>query len=151
MTAELPDRDLQLIDRYLDGDLQGDALDALRARLVAEPRLRTGLQQRSELQRAVRASAETSFAPRAGFADRVLAASRRLPEPEVADGADLVRLCKSILLVAAAVFAAALLWQGAMSWGRGPESLQAAPDEAQRIVDDLDAKIRERDTGSGRK
>ena len=58
---------------------------------------------------------------------------------------------KSILLVAAAVFAAALLWQGAMSWGRGPESLQAAPDEAQRIVDDLDAKIRERDTGSGRK
>lgn len=151
MSAELPDRDLQLIDRYLDGALPDDAVAALRARLVAEPRLRSGLQQRTELRRAVRAGSEVSFAPRAGFADRVLAASRRLPEPEVADGADLVRLCKRILLVAAAMFAAALLWQGAMSLGRSPESLQAAPDEAQRIVDDLDAKIRERDAGSGRK
>jgi hypothetical protein len=38
MTAPLADRDLQLLDRYVDGALEGPALDALRAggRKVAE-------------------------------------------------------------------------------------------------------------------
>jgi hypothetical protein len=60
----------------------------------------------------------------------------------------MVRLCKRILLVAAAVFAAAMLWQGAVTFSGGSSSLQAAPDEAQRIVDDLDARIRERATNA---
>jgi anti-sigma factor RsiW len=148
MTAPLADRDLQLLDRYVDGALEGPALDALRARLAAEPALRAGLQQRNELRRTVRASADVAFSPRAGFADRVLAASRRLPEPEQEAGVEMVRLCKRILWVAAAVFAAAMLWQGAMTFSGGSSSLQAAPDEAQRIVDDLDARIRERATNA---
>jgi anti-sigma factor RsiW len=148
MTAPLADRDLQLLDRYVDGALEGPALDALRARLASEPALRAGLQHRNELRRTVRASAEVAFSPRAGFADRVLAASRRLPEPEQEAGVEMVRLCKRILLVAAAVFAAAMLWQGAMTFSGGSSSLQAAPDEAQRIVDDLDARIRERATNA---
>jgi hypothetical protein len=40
MTAPLADRDLQLLDRYVDGALEGPALDALRTRLAAEPALR---------------------------------------------------------------------------------------------------------------
>jgi hypothetical protein len=35
-----------------------------------------------------------------------------------------------------------------MTFSGGSSSLQAAPDEAQRIVDDLDARIRERATNA---
>lgn len=151
MTSPLPDKDLVLLDRYLDEALEGPALEALLQRLAAEPALRSGLQQRMGLRRATKAAAAVQFSPRAGFADRVVAASRRLPEsgPEVGD--EIVMLCKRILLIAAAVFFAALLWHGAMTWGGGAESLQAAPDEAQKIVDDLDAKIRARAAGPEKK
>ncbi len=151
MISQLPDKDLLLLDRYLDEELAGVVLDALRQRLAAEPALRAGLQQRMDLRRATEAAAAVHFTPRAGFADRVVLASRRLPEPGLEVGDDVVKLCKRILLIAAAVFVAALLWHGATTWNAGAASLQAAPDEAQRIVDDLDAKIRERAAGSEKK
>lgn len=151
MTSPLPDQDLRLLDRYLDDALEGPALDALRQRLAAEPALRAGLQQRADLRRATKAAASAQFTPRIGFAGRVVAASRRLPEPGREVGDEIVNLCKRILLIAAAVFAAALLWHGATTWNGGADSLQAAPDEAQRIVDDLDARIRARATGPEKK
>jgi hypothetical protein len=151
MSSPLSDQDLRLLDRYLDEALEGPALDSIRQRFAAEPALRAGLQQRMELRRATKAAAATQFAPRAGFADRVVAASRRLPEPAPEVGEELVKLCKRILLVAAAVFAAALLWHGATTWIGDAESLQAAPDEAKQIVDDLDAKIRARAGGAQKK
>lgn len=151
MSSPLSDQDLRLLDRYLDEALEGSALDSLRQRLAAEPALRAGLQQRMDLRRATKAAASLQFSPRAGFADRVVASSRRLPEsgPEVGD--EIVKLCKRILWIAAAVFAAALFWHGATTWNGGAESLQAAPDEAQQIVDELDAKIRARAAGSEKK
>lgn len=151
MTSPLPDKDLVLLDRYLDEALDGPALDALRERLAAEPALRAGLQERVSLRRATKAAAAVQFSPRAGFAGRVVAASRRLPEPGPEVGDEIVTLCKRILLIAAAVFFAALLWHGATTWNGGADSLQAAPDEAQKIVDDLDAKIRARAAGPEKK
>lgn len=151
MSSPLSDQDLRLLDRYLDEAIEGPALDSIRRRLAAEPALRSGLQQRMDLRRATTAAAALQFSPRAGFAERVVAASRRLPEPGPEVGDEIVRLCKRILWIAAAVFVAALLWHGATTWNGGAESLQAAPDEAQQIVDELDAKIRARAAGSDKK
>lgn len=154
MTKSLSNPDLMLLDRFLDGELAPEARAALQQRLLAEPALRDGLAERTQLRTAFRAEADAGpgFRPRAGFADRVLQASRRLPVETGTDGeASIVRLCRRILLVAAAVFAAAMLWQSGLFGTGGEGSLQAAPDEAQRIVDDLDARIRDRAETGARK
>lgn len=154
MSALLKDQDLMLLDRYLDGELSPEQRAICAARLAAEPALRAGLEERTQLRRAFRADGGGGgrFVPRPGFADRVLAATHRLPVEVAADSAsNVVKLCQRILLVAAAVFAAAMLWQSGMFTDGGDSSLQAAPDEVQQIVDDLDAKIRERAAAAGRK
>jgi anti-sigma factor RsiW len=152
MTPQLSDQDLMLLDRYLDGELSPAQATSCNARLAAEPALRAGLQARADLRRPFRVGVGDGFVPRPGFAGRVLASARRLPVDaggEAAAGA--VHLCKRILLIAAAVFAAAMLWQSGVFTGGADPSLQAAPDEAQRIVDDLDARVRERAAGAARK
>lgn len=145
MSTSPTTQDLILLDRFLDGELSDEQRAALQQRLLAEPALRSGLEERTRLRSAFAADAGPGFRPRSGFADRVLAASRRLPVESSGEGeAAVVQFCRRILLVAAAVFAAAMLWQSGMFGSGGEGSLQAAPDEAQRIVDELDARIRDR-------
>lgn len=154
MTKTLSDQDLILLDRFLDGELAPEARAALQQRLLAEPSLRDGLSERTQLRAGFRADLDSGpgFRPRPGFADRVLQASHRLPVETGTDGeVSIVRFCRRILLVAAAVFAAAMLWQSGLFGTGGEGSLQAAPDEAQRIVDDLDARIRDRAEAGARK
>lgn len=140
----VPARDLLLLDRFLDGALSADELAVCRRRLEAEPALRQALQQRTRLRAGFDAGREQVFAPRAGFAEGVVAAARRLPVAgdEVAAVGAAVRTCRRMLLVAAAVAAAAVLWQSGLFRDRGDGTLRAAPDEASRILDALDAEVR---------
>src|SRR5262245_40150016 len=138
MNPVIPDRDERLLDRFLDGVLQGAELAACRARLEQEPSLRAALQARQRLRAGFRAGREQSFAPPAGFAANVLADARHLPEIDRTDGADMMRICRRLLLVAAALFAASLIWHSGLLRRSDDGSLQAAPGEVQRIIDDLD-------------
>jgi anti-sigma factor RsiW len=138
MNPVIPDRDERLLDRFLDGVLHGAELAACRARLEQEPALRAALQARQRLRAGFRAGREHAFAPPAGFAANVLAEARRLPEIDRTDGADMMRICRRLLLVAAALFAASLIWHSGLLRRSDDGSLQAAPGEVQRIIDDLD-------------
>lgn len=131
--------DVRLIDRFLDGALQGDELVQCRRRCESEPELRVLLQQRQKLRAGFAAGRGLAFTPPAGFASRVLVESRRLP---VAGDGEVAALCRRILLVAAAVVAAALLWQSGWFGLRHGGVLEAAPDEMRQAIDDLDARIR---------
>jgi hypothetical protein len=148
---DLANHDLQMLDRFLDGAMSADEQAACRRRLEAEPELRAGLQLRKGLRRGFAAGRAAAFAPRPGFAEGVVAAARRLPAARADESvAATVRICRRLLLVAAALVAAALLWQSGLFRERGDGTLQAAPAEAQRIIDALDAKIHAR-TVDGRK
>ncbi len=149
MSASVSDQDLMLLDRYLDGELADEARAACKERLAREPLLQRALGERMRL-RAAFQPAPATFAARPGFADRIASAARRQPSPD-ASAPQVVRLCKRLLLCAAAVVAAALLWQSGLLSAAGPGSLQAAPDAAQKIIDDLDARIRERAAEGDRK
>jgi len=144
MTRAPSNQDLLLLDRFLDGAMSEAEMADCRSRLEAEPRLRAALQDRQRLRRGFAAGRDAVVTPRPGFAASVVAATRRLP---VGTGDEqtgvVVRFCRRALLAAAALVAAALLWQSGVFHDRGDGTLQAAPDEAQRIIDALDARIRE--------
>lgn len=141
MSADLSRQDLLLVDRFLDGELAGEALAAARLRLEREPLLREALQQRRQMRVGFAAGREAVFAAPKGFTDGVLAAARRLPTGEaVAEVAS--TFCRRVLWLAAAVVLGAVVWQSGLVRGCRTESLQAAPDEIQRVIDDLDAKVR---------
>lgn len=143
--SDLANHDLQMLDRFLDGAMSADEQFACRQRLEAEPLLRTGLQQRRQLRRGFEAGRASAFAPRPGFAEGVVGAARRLPAANGDEtAAATIRICRRLLLVAAALVAAALLWQSGLFRDRGDGTLQAAPAEAQRIIDALDAQIHAR-------
>jgi hypothetical protein len=141
MSSEPNRHDVRLIDRFLDGAMSDVELAACRRRLEAEPALSRCLQQRARLRAGFHADRDAGPAPPAAFADRVVAAARRLPAVAEPDEGATIRVCRRILLAAAAVVAAALLWQSGLFRDRNDGTLQAAPDEAQRIIDALDAQI----------
>lgn len=150
MNSDLSRPDLLLIDRYLDGALRADELTAARIRLEAEPALRIGLQERMQLRRGFEAGRGAVYGAPDGFAAGVVAAARRLPIAE--DAVETVsRLCRRIVFAAAAIVLAAVLWQSGLFHERGNGTLQAAPDEAARIIDALDAKIHARPVDGARK
>ena len=53
----------------------------------------------------------------------------------------MVALCRRILLAAAIVCAASLLWHSGLFAGRGDGTLEAAPDEVAEVIKALDARI----------
>jgi anti-sigma factor RsiW len=143
-------KDLLLIDRYLDGALASSELAAAKARLEAEPALRACLQERTRLRRGFVAGRAATFAAPAGFAESVVAAARRLPETgEPVEPT--VRMCRRLLIAAAAVIVGVLLWRSGLFREAGNGTLQAAPDAAQRVIDALDAKIAAQPVGGARK
>jgi hypothetical protein len=98
---------------------------------------------------AVRGGREV-MTPPAGFAERVVAATRALPSREAmiqadrlaADlGATVVRLCRRIVLAAIVLFALGLAFASGLLDGGGAGTVEAAPDEVQRELDRLDALL----------
>jgi hypothetical protein len=148
MNSDLSRGDERLLDRFLDGTLSPGEVASCQRRLEGEPLLRAALRDRTRLRRGFAAGRGTAFAAPAGFAARVVAAARRLPpaadDPE---SADVVRFCRRVLLAAAIVVAATLLWHSGLFASPGDGTLQAAPDEIDRVIDALDAKIRAGETG----
>ena len=138
--------DRQNLDRLLDGELPPERAAALRARLAAEPALRTAFEERQRLRGAFASAASTrGFAAPAGFTASVLAATRGLParreieEREVAD--HIVRVCRRVLIAAAVVVGLGIVWQSGL-WRRDHDSrLQAAPNEVEQEMNRLDALI----------
>jgi len=141
--SRLSNKDLQLLDRFLDGALSGAELQACRHRLETEPAFRKELQQRRGLRRGFEAGRETAFEPSPDFAASVVMAARRLPVVDAeGDSAGSATLCRRILIAAALVLAATILWHSELFHDGGEDTLQASPDEVQRTIDELDARIR---------
>jgi hypothetical protein len=137
--------DERRLDRFLDGALSAAEAAGLRRRLDGEPLLAAALQERMRLRRGFAAGREAVFVPPAGFAARVVAAARLLPPDRAA--ADVVALCRRVLLAAAVVLGAALLWRSGLFASPGDGTLQAAPDEVDRVIDLLDARSRTGEAG----
>lgn len=131
--------DERLLDRFLDDALSAEALSACRRRLEQEPQLRAALQQRQSLRQGFRAARGQTFAAPASFAGNVVAAARRLPVDRSEDP-DLMVLCRRLLVAAAAILVVAALWSSGLFRSGGSGDLQAAPDEVQRLIQELDAK-----------
>src|SRR5262245_759507 len=151
MTTDCTQKDMLLIDRYLDGALASAELAAAKTRLEAEPALRACLQARTRLRRGFVAGRAATFAAPAGFAEGVVAAARRLPVAPGEPAERTVRVCRRLLIAAAAVMIGALLWRSGLFREGGNGTLQAAPDAAQRVIDALDAKIAAQPIGGARK
>lgn len=141
MTADLPRQDLLLVDRYLDGALSPDEMVAVKRRFEADPGLRAMLRDRQALRRGFAAGRGDVVAAPSGFAAQVVAAARRLPVVDIEVAAAATVLCRRVMFAAAALLLAALLWQSGLFAGNGDGTLQAAPDEAQQVIDELDAAI----------
>jgi anti-sigma factor RsiW len=70
------ERDIELLDTYLDGQIDGDEHDALRRRLVSEPELAAALAQLRH-ERSLRLSAFASYEPDDSHAQRITAGLQR--------------------------------------------------------------------------
>lgn len=131
--------DERLLDRYLDDALPAEALGECRRRLEQEPQLRAALQARQHLRRGFQVARSQTFAVPTGFAASVVTAARRLPVDRSED-LDLVTVCRRLLVAAAAILVVALLWSSGLFRAADSGDLQAAPDEVQRLIQELDAK-----------
>ncbi len=133
-----------MIDRFLDGELDGELLARCRDRLAADPGLRAVLQEREQLRRGFREGRSAAARAPAGFGAQVIAAARRLPSIDRSEtDATVVRFCQRLLIAAAAIVVMAVIWQSGVLQGGGDGRLQASPDEVQGIIDGLDQGIRE--------
>ncbi len=147
--ARLESADQLLLQRFVDGELPPAERAAFEQRLQAEPALaeaRTGL---AGLRAAFAAGRDRTGwrgpAP-AGFTGGVLAAVRAdalgaRSRAQQGDD-DTIRLCRRILLIAAAVAVAALLLHTWSRTFRTPAELLADPVTSEREIERLDALIR---------
>jgi anti-sigma factor RsiW len=147
---KLSANDERLLHRFLDGELPELEAAACRARLVAEPTLREGLQGLQQLHRVFTVSAAPGVAAPAGFTAGVLAAARRLPSREQMRQVDAEQaaveqglrvLCRRLLIAAAVLFSLGLAWQAGLLGDRRADTLQAAPALVQDEMERLDALI----------
>ncbi|MBL9077362.1 MAG: hypothetical protein JNL08_07660 [Planctomycetes bacterium] len=137
------------LQRFLDGALDATAANAFRARLAGEPELRRRLAQAQQVRAGFVAARDDAPRAPAGFAAGVLAAVRRLPdrvqleqlERQQEQGDRIVRLCRRLLVAAAALFAVGLVWHSGLFDSRS-DRLEAAPDEIRCEMERLDAKVR---------
>lgn len=141
--SRIPKKDLLLLDRFLDGALVGDELQSCRQRLERELALRKALQERKAMRRGFEVGRSAAHEPSAGFAANVVAAARRLPVvvDDEGESSAAVVMCRRLLIAAAVVVAATVLWHSELFHEGDDGTLQASPDEIQRTIDELDARI----------
>jgi len=154
MTRPLSAADLRQLHRFLDQELQGEALESLRHRLEADGELRRRLQELQALRGGfVAVRAERPLAP-AGFAADVLAAVRSHSleqgwRRDVVDDGELVRLCRRLLLAAVVLFALGLLLRSGLFGFGAPKQIEAGPPTIEREIERLDRLIRAGSAASG--
>lgn len=152
---KISNEDERNLYRLLDGELPPDSAAALRARVEAEPDLRQHF-ARLEAMRVpflqMRGSSIPGSGPvaNAGFTAKVLAATRRLPDRQALERADIgegiARFCRRLLLAAAIIVGLGALWHsgildGGILHGGRAGTLEAAPEEIQKELQRLDALI----------
>lgn len=150
---KLSHQDELLLQRYRDGELPAaDAAD-FRRRLADEPALRAAHDALSTTSGLFRTGAETVFAAPAGFAAAVLAETRRLPDRialrEAETAARAMVLCRRLLLAALVLLGLGLAWHAGLFPRAGNDVLTAAPGDADREMDRLDAIIQSWNVGTG--
>ena len=137
--------DDRVLQRYLDGELSAGHAAFVERRLSADAELRARCaEQRSIVQLLGAARGVDRRAP-AGFTAAVVAAARRLPDRQQLERADLtanmVRLCRRLLMAAALVAGAGLLWRTGLLDAGHAGTVQAAPDEVRREIERMDALL----------
>jgi anti-sigma factor RsiW len=142
---KLSHQDELLLQRHLDGELDPAAVAAFRARLAAEPELARAHEDARSLRTGFLAGREFAMRPPASFTAGVLAAARQLPGREQLQRMDLaasaIRICRRLLLAAMIVAGIGLLWQSGLARLGSSGTLQAAPSEMKRVIDELDALL----------
>ncbi|MEZ5987680.1 MAG: hypothetical protein R3F30_00850 [Planctomycetota bacterium] len=133
-----PRRDELLLQRLLDGELRATEAVELERRLAADPALAARRHELEGCRALFAADAEADAAPPLAldFADRVLAATRAVPE---AAG----RSLRPWLLVAAALLLALLVGH-LLTRPSSNEEMQADPREGARILEELDRRVEAR-------
>ncbi len=145
--------DALLLQRYVDGELGPAAAAEFARRLDADPALR----REAEALRGMAAGFAAARGPAqrapAGFAAAVLAGVRQLPDRvqlEAAEtAAQVLRICRRMLLAAVLLSGVALAVQAGLFDGDLGEPLQAAPDEIDAEIRRLDALLKAGLTKSG--
>lgn len=142
---KLSHHDELLLQRHLDGELEPTAAAAFQARLAAEPDLAAAAAAARGLRSGFAAARAGAARPSAGFTAGVLAATRRLPSRQQLEQADVaagaVAFCRRLLLAAAVLAGLGLAWQAGLVGGAEPVTLQAAPGDVQRVIEELDARL----------
>ncbi|MCA8976803.1 MAG: hypothetical protein KDC98_18925 [Planctomycetes bacterium] len=138
--------DQMLLQRFLDRELAADEAASLRSRLDREPELAAGFAEFEELSRGFAAGRSAGFVAPAGFTAAVLAEVRKLPDrirlQEAEFSARAMVLCRRLLLAAAILFGLGLCWHIGLFDGGSATTLEAAPDEIDRVLDQIDAIVR---------
>jgi hypothetical protein len=140
----LPRHDRMLLQRHLDGELEGPANAAFAARVAAEPELAQAAAVERELRAGLAAAGRVrTMRPSPSFTANVLAAARRLPSRQLLEQQDVaagaISLCRRLLLAAAILAGLGLVWHSGLVRGAQPESLQATPGDIVREIERLDA------------
>lgn len=139
-------RDQQLVQRHLDGELAPTERDAFHARLAAEPELRACVEAAQGMRGLFAAARSESFRPRAGFRAAVLDAVRQLPSRLQLEQADLaarsVAFCRRLLLAAAVLGGIGLALGSGVLGHSDSATLQADPASVQSEVERLRELVR---------
>ena len=143
---QISSQDQRLLHKYRDGEMSDSDATAFRARLAAEPVLRSGLAELDELARGFLAGAGRTFTPPQGFTAGVLAAVRQLPSriqlQQAEISASAMVLCRRVLIAAAILFGIGLAWHAGLFPDGRSDTLEAAPAEVEREMERLDEIVR---------
>jgi hypothetical protein len=153
MNRRLSVADVRAVHRFVDGVMSDREAHEFRRRLENEPELRLELQGLENALAGFVAGRATGVQAPPDFTRRLMRAvhlSANDPSwrEHVLDDGQVVRWCRRILLVAAALLFAAAVWRIGLLPGQKPDTLQAAPDVLQLEMQRLDERIRET-AGSG--
>ncbi len=152
MTRQPSQREALLLQRLMDGQLDGSDRRAAEAQVASDPVLQARLQQDQQVRGFFAAARRERLAAPAGFAGEVAAAVVRqglVPGMDLRAEREIEQYCRRLLVAAAVVVAGAALWASGLFGGGADKRLEAAPDAVLRAMQQLDAGIQDQQS-SGR-
>jgi anti-sigma factor RsiW len=148
MNSRLAAADVRAIHRFADGAMSDREQGEFRERLEREPELRLELQALRSLMAGFAAGRADVLRAPPEFTRRLMnGVQQTATDPSwrqhVLDDGQVVRWCRRILLVAAALLFVAAAWRIGILPGQEPDSLSAAPEVLRLEMQRLDERIRE--------